>query len=143
MLQSMLQGICYRACRLLLLPDLATTIQERHCYRAWFSSDARSELGLPLFSSATAPEHGSCRIPAVSLDCQSLPCRRLLSRKMQMLTSQARPTATPSLPPDAQAIRRKRPMCAALLEPGVSLNSLNLSLNLSLKPSLKTSLNPR
>ncbi len=35
-------------------------------------------------SNATATEHGSRRIPAVSLDCQLLACRRLLSCKMQI-----------------------------------------------------------
>ena len=31
-----------------------TTIQERHCYRAWFSSDSRSELGVATSAKATA-----------------------------------------------------------------------------------------
>ena len=38
---------------------------------------------MPTVSSAIATEHGSRRIPAVSFDCQLLPCRRLLSCKMQ------------------------------------------------------------
>ena len=54
---------------------------KRHCYRERFSSDPRSELGLPAFSSTAATEHGSHRIPAVSLDCQLQPCRRLLLQK--------------------------------------------------------------
>ena len=45
-------------------------MQERHCYRAWFSSDPRSEVGLPTVASAIATEHGSRRMLGVSLDCQ-------------------------------------------------------------------------
>ena len=36
-----------------------------HCYRAWLSSDHRSELALPIVSSATATEHGCSLILTV------------------------------------------------------------------------------